>query len=195
MFKDVQRNTVWNEIRQHDLRSFSGQLTPGLLAEAAKRSGLTLGENALNLANLAWLGISCAMYHTYTFAMLLTSTLHLLEDQQGFSATRLGRAKKAGQRKAAQSRKAGRKTSKHDPRRADPTKVSEEAFTQARQQTPASFWVALIFLLAEQFQKDHRQHLQVGDFRLLALDGTTWALENWQALRDYYGTPKNGTRK
>jgi hypothetical protein len=38
MFKDEHRYDVWNKIRQHDVRAFSKQLTPGILAEAAKRS-------------------------------------------------------------------------------------------------------------------------------------------------------------
>ena len=37
MFKDELRDTVWNEIRQHDLHAFEKQLTPQAFAEAARR--------------------------------------------------------------------------------------------------------------------------------------------------------------
>jgi hypothetical protein len=38
---------------------------------------------------------------------------------------------------------------------------------------PLAFWAALIFLLAEKFQRDHRRYLNDGyGFRLLAIDGT-----------------------
>lgn len=195
MFRDEQRDTVWSEVRQHDLRSFSDQVTPEVFAKAAERAGVSLGSSALNLSNLAWLGISAAIHHAFAFAMVLTTTLRLLEDQQGFSSTSIGKAKEKGQKKKAKQAKCRRKKSKYDPRRADPTELTEEAFAQARQRMPIGFWIALILLLAEKFQQDHGRHLHIHGFRLLALDGTTWVLENWKALRDHYGTPKNGARK
>jgi len=193
MFKDERRDTVWNDIRQLDLRSFSGILTPKVFVEAARRADTEVGCSCLNLANLAWLGIAAAIYQTYTFALVLMSTLQALENEEGFSSTSIGKARKKGKRK--QRSKKGAKRSKHDPRRGDPTQVSEEAFAQARQQMPLEFWVELILLLAEMFQKDHGRHLHTHGFRLLALDGTTWNLENWKAFREYYGTPKNSKRK
>ena len=60
MFKDELRDTVWNEIRQHDLHSFEKQLTPQAFAEAARCAGVRIGCSALNLVNLVWLGIAAA---------------------------------------------------------------------------------------------------------------------------------------
>jgi hypothetical protein len=71
-----------------------------------------------------------------SFAYVLATTLKLLEDQQDFASTKLGKAKKADKRRR-------RKRNKHDPRRNDPTEVTEEAFTKARQRMPLSFWLAL----------------------------------------------------
>ena len=195
MFKDEQRDKVWNEIRQHDLRSFAGMLTPDVFAKAAMQAGVSVGTSALNAVNLVWLGIACAIGHAQAFSTVLTTTLKLLEDQQGFFSTPIGKAKQAGKTKKNKGKKGRKKRSKHDPRRADPTELSEEAFAQARQRMPAEFWLALILLLVSKFQKDHGRHLNMHGFRLLALDGTTWTLERWKAFRDYYGTPKNGSRK
>lgn len=196
MFRDEQRDKVWNEIRQHDLRSFAGELTADVFVEAAKKAGVSLGRSALNLVNLAWLGILSAMKHSLCFAEVLVTTLKLLENQETFYSTNISQSRKQGQaKKRRQNRgKSGRKRSKHDPRRSDPTELTEEAFAQARQRMPVSFWIALILVLASKFQRNHGHHLQTHGFRLLALDGTTWTLENWRALGDYYGRPKNGSR-
>src|SRR5438552_17133947 len=60
---------------------------------------------------------------------------------------------------------------------------------------PLAFWMALLTLLAQKFQQNHPQHLDFRGFRLLAMDGTTLNLPNADALREHYGTPKNGRRK
>ena len=57
---------------------------------------------------------------------------------------------------------------------------------------PLSFWAALLMLLAERFQEAHGKQLRWHEFRLIALDGTTINLPNWQALRDHFGSAKNG---
>jgi len=197
MFRDEQRDKVWNEIRQHDLRPFSQVLTRDAFVTAAELARVSLGHSGLNLVNLVWLGILGAMRNGLSFAEVLVTTLKLLEDQQAFHSTSIGKSRKKGQAKERREKrkKSGGQRSKHDPRRSDPTQLTEEAFAQARQQMPASFWIALILVLAEKFQKDHGRHLQSNGFRLLALDGTAWTLENWRALRDHYGTPKNASRK
>ena len=193
MFKDEHRDKVWNEIRQHDLRSFRRQLTPELFAEAGTQAGVRLGGNALNWVNMVWLGIASAMHHAANFAFVLSSTMKLLEDQEHFYATCLGKERKKAQRK--RDKKGPRKRSKHDPHGQDPTQVSEEAFAQARQQMPLAFWMALLTLLAARFQQAHAQHLSFRGFRLLAMDGTAINLPNDPRLRAYYGAPKNGQRK
>jgi hypothetical protein len=198
MFRDERRDTVWNEIRQHDLRSFTGLLTADVFADAVRIAKVTIGQNALNLVNLVWLGISSAIHHGSSFAFVLTTTLKLLEDHEGFDKTHLGKTKKAAQRKAKRkSAKKGKKgkVSKHHPHPKDPTQVSEEAFVQARQQMPVKFWMALLLVLAERFQRNHSKYLNFGGLRLLTMDGSILPLQNVEALRKYYGRPKNSSRK
>jgi hypothetical protein len=196
VFKDEVRDKVWNDIRQHDVRAFANQLTPEVFTEAARRANVRIGRSALNLVNLVWLAIAKAMHHSQNFAFVLTTTLKLLEDQEGFYSTPLGKQKKKAQA-SGQRRKWGKggKPSKHHPYRNDPTEVSEEAFVQARQRMPLSFWMALLTLLAERFQQDYPGHLKYNGFRLLALDGTALTLPNVDRLRKHYGIPKNGSRK
>lgn len=195
MFKDELRDKVWNEIRQHDVRAFSKQLTPEVFARAALRADVRIGQSALNLVNLVWLGIAKAIHHSGTFAFVLTNTLKLLEDQESFYSTLIGKHKRKAHRATQRKKGKAGKRSKHHPYRNDPTELTEEAFAQARQRMPMSFWVALIAILAERFQQDHAQHSRFRGFRLLAMDGTTLKLPRSQRLRDYFGTPKNGTRK
>lgn len=194
MFKDESRDTAWNEIRQHDLKSFAAQLTPEVFAAAAARANIRIGCSALNLVNLVWLGIASAMQRTSTFAFVLTTTLKLLQDQEDFQSTLLGKTKK----KAEQARKTkGKKArrSKHSPYGKDPTVVSEEAFVQARQRMPLSFWMALLAILSQRFQQAHPQQGNFGEFRLLAMDGTMLPLQDLQELRDHFGRPRNGERQ
>lgn len=197
MFKDERRDKVWNEIRQSDLGAFAKQLTSEVFAEAARESGVRIGCSALNVVNLVWLGIATAMQRASSFAFVLTTTLKLLEDQEDFYRSSVGRHKPSAQgvrRKGKKKRKGGRK-SKHHPHRDDPTQVSEEAFAQARQRMPMAFWTALLMILARRFEQDHSRHLSFRGFRLLAMDGTTITLPNVERLRQHYGRPKNGARK
>lgn len=198
MFRDERRSKVWDEIRQHGIQAFAKQITPGVLAEAAKRSGVAIVKSPLNLANLAWLGIAAALHTTIDFASILTTTLRLLEDQQGFYSTNVGKAKQNAQRR--QKRKPGKKgrngkpsRSKHSPQRNDPTQVSEEAFVKARKRMPLEFWINLIMILGEQFHLQHPEQHMFRGFRLLALDGTDISLPNWRALKDHFGTATNKT--
>ena len=54
------------------------------------------------------------------------------------------------------SRRSRRRRSPHDPRRADPTQVSEEAFAKARRVMPSGFWVALLHLLTDRLPSNPR---------------------------------------
>ena len=193
MFKDEQRGNVWTEIRQHDLQAFRRMLTPQVFAEAATQSMTRVGCNALNVVNLVWLGIVAAIEHAHTFAFVLTTTLKILEDQEGFASTPLGKQKKNAKRRA--KGKKGKRKSKHSPHGNDPTQVSEEAFVQARALMPLAFWVAIVMILARQFQQAHPDLLKVQGFRLLAIDGTTLTLPKSKALLAHYGRPKNAARK
>ena len=196
MFKDELRDKVWNEVRQHDVRAFSKQLTSEVFTEAARRVDVRIGCSALNLVNLVWLAIAKAIHHSQNFAFVLTTTLKLLEDQEHFYSTSVGKQKKKAQRATKQGQKGkGGKRSKHHPYRNDPTELSEEAFAQARQRMPLEFWAALLTVLAEQFQLEHPEHLTFKGFRLLAMDGTTLTLPRAERLCQHYGIPKNGKRK
>lgn len=187
MFTDERRYEVWDEIRQHDIRAFSGQLTPSVFAEAAKRTGVKLIRSPLHLANLVWLGIAAAIHASNTFAGVLTTTLKLLQDQQQFSQSAIGRAKKNGQRRTPPG------TSKHDPRRNDPTEVTEEAFAKARQRMPLEFWLNLIIILGERFEAEHGSLHTFRGFRIQAMDGTRIDVCNWKALKDHFGAAKNSS--
>jgi hypothetical protein len=187
MFTDEHRVNVWNEIRQHDLRAFSRFLTPTTIRDAAKRTGKALGRGPLHLGNLVWLAVASALHTAKSFADVLPLTLKLLSDTENFGATPLAKAKKRGQH-----RKKSRKRSKHDPRRADPTVVSEEAFVKARQRMPLAFCWNLLLALAERFQSEHGQFVRWKGFRLLALDGTMIPLPSWQPLTKHFGTANNG---
>lgn len=189
MFRDERRRTVWDEIRQHDIRAFSDRLTTEVIHEAADRVGVRTGAGPLRLVNLVWLAIASALHYTKNFADILTLTMKLLEDQPSFGSSPLGRAKKAGKR-----RKTPKRRSKHDPRRRDPTIVSEEAFTKARRRLLVSFWTELILLLGARIQREHGRRLRWKGFRLLALDGSVVGLPHWKRLRQHYGTAGNRRR-
>ena len=184
MFKDEHRYEVWNEIRQHGIRAFSQQLTPDVLAEAAVRTGVKLAMSPLCYATLVWLGISAALHTAIDFTTLLPLTLRLLEDQQGFYRTKLGK-----ERQKAKRRKSGK--SKHSPHRSDPTQVSEEAFAKARQRMPLEFWMNLLLVLGERFEAAHGAMVRFRGFRLLAVDGTEINLPNWKPSKDHFGMAKN----
>ena len=55
MFTDERRCEVWDDIRQHDLRAFVKKITPPVLTETAKRTGVELVKSPLYLVNLVWL--------------------------------------------------------------------------------------------------------------------------------------------
>jgi hypothetical protein len=184
MFTDELRCNVWNDVRQHDIRAFAAQLTPAVFAQAAVRAGVKLGRGPLGLANMVWLGIRAAMHGTQSFACILTMTLKLLEDQEQL-APKLRKAKKQGKLRVP------RKRSKHDPRRDDPTVVSEAAFAKGRQRMPITFWIELIILLGEQFKRQHGGLHHFRGFRVLAMDGTRIDLPECARLRDHFGTAKN----
>lgn len=184
MFTDELRCNVWNDIRQHDIRAFSNQLTPVVVATAALRAGVKMGNGPLALANLVWLGIAGAIHGAQSFAGILTMTLKLLEDQEQWAA-KLRKTREQGKQRSRKKR------SKHDPRREDPTVVSEAAFAKARQRMPFTFWVELIILLGEQFEQQHGTLHNFRGFRILAIDGTRIDLPECRSLCDHFGTAKN----
>jgi hypothetical protein len=190
MFTDERRCRVWEQIRQHDLRVFGRFLPSSLFGEAAQTAGVRLGKSALALPTLVMLGLAAAFHRTKSFAAVLVLTVKLLEDSEQWNHSPLAAARRNSRR--AKKRRGKKKRSKHDPHGGDPTAVTEEAFVQARQRMPLSFWAALLMLLAERFQEAHGKQLRWHEFRLMALDGTTINLPNWRALRDHFGSAKNG---
>jgi hypothetical protein len=186
MFTDEHRCDVLERIRQQDIRAFAEKITPAVLAETAKRTAVVLIRSPLCLTNLVMLGIASALHAKENFSSILTATLKLLEDQQDFYASELAKAKRNAD---GRGKKKGK--SKHDPRRGDPTLVSEEAFVQARHRMPFAFWINLIIVLGEKFEEQHQSLLKFHGFRVLAIDGTCIELQNWKRLRDHFGTAKN----
>jgi hypothetical protein len=185
MFKDERRCAVWNKLRQRDIRAYSGKLTNAVFQEAASQADLRIGKNPLNFANLVWLGIASAMHATTNFAQVLTTTLRVLEDQQEFYQSQIGKEKEKAKRKKRYAKH------KHLPYRDDPTQVTEEAFAGARRRMPLRFWMSLIMILGEKFECDHREQHQFCGFRVLAMDGTRIDVPNWEANKNYFGRAKN----
>lgn len=181
------KTKVWDELRQSDWKAFQRFLHPGVCLEAAQLVGLKLGRGPLHLVNLVFLALGAAWFRTKSFADVLLVVLKLLRDAEDWSDSTLADLQRRGRQQAQRQRR-----HKHDPRGQDPTQLSEEAFVQARRQIPWRFWVALLLILARNFEAGHGQRLRWKHFRLLALDGTSLALPHWQRLADYFGTAKNG---
>ncbi len=197
MFTDELRATVWDEIRQRDLRAFDKLLPMSVFVEAAKRAGVSFGSSALRLPTLVWLGLSAALRTTLDFAAILRLTLQLLRDTPTWRADPLAKMERYGQRTSGHRKRKPKtskrsRRSKHDPRSDDPTQVSNGAFTQARQRMPRGFWAALLVVLGRRFEQQHGDVTRWNGFRLLALDGTCVQLPNWQSLTDFFGTANNG---
>jgi Transposase DDE domain len=180
MFTDDRRREVFRQLRERDTRAFAHLLAPEVFARAAQQAGLVVGNSALNLTNLVWLGIASAWHSGRNFADVLVLTLKILRDSGAWSA-------KVPKRRSKSTRR-----SKHDPRGGDPTQVTEEAFVKARKLMPWSFWIHLIRVLVDSFEEQHPDTVRYKKFRLLALDGTSIDLENWKKLSSYFGTAKNG---
>lgn len=187
MFTDEHGYDAWNKIRQRGIRAFSDQITPELIAEAAVATGVRLVKSPLCLFNLIWLGIAAALHRTDDFETVLKGTLKLLEYDQNFASTPVGRAKQ----KRKKSKSQNQKKSKHDPYRNDPTEVTEEAFSQARSRMPLEFWFHLIILLVGKFEEKHAELHRFNGFRLLAIDGTSLELAYWKQLRNHFGATRN----
>jgi Transposase DDE domain len=196
MFRDDIRQEIHDRLREHDLRTVAGKLTPAVFVEAAQQANLRIATCPLNLVNLVWLGIAAAWRKTESFATILTVTLKLLQDQEHFSQSRFGkyiyRRRKVKRRGKNPTKKA---RSKHDPRGQDPTRISEEAFVKARRRMPLQFWVNLIVIMGERFDAEHGERLRFRGFRLLAIDGTCITLPKEKALRKFYGTANNASGK
>ena len=84
MFTDEHKRMVWEQLRQHDLRAFGKWLSPQLIKTAAGSAGLRMGRGPLYVVNLVWLAVGSALHSTKSFADVLTLTLKLLSDSDGF---------------------------------------------------------------------------------------------------------------
>lgn len=190
MFKDEHRRSVWQQLRQRDLRAFDRLLTPAIMAEAADRAVVKNGRGPLCLVNLAWLSIACALHTTKNFADVLVMSLKLLSDADSLRHF-IPQARCPHRRRP---RRGGReKHSRHDPRRRGDKAPTEEAFVQARHKAPIRYWTWLILLLGEKFRAEHDTLLRWSGHRLLALDGTTLKMDNYKKLRDHFGVAANAS--
>lgn len=183
MFRDEARDSVWQQLRQRGLQAFAEVLTPQVMQAAAQAAKVRIGKSALNACTLVWLGIASALHTTKNFADVLVLTLKLLEDAQ-CKTPQLKRKPK----------KRGNKRSKHNPHGTSRL-VSEEAFVQARQKLPPALWMHLVLVLAENFQRQHAEHVRWKRFRLLMLDGSDIALPRWKPLLKHYGAAGSGTAR
>lgn len=190
MFTDDLRKSVWENVRQRDLRAFASILTPQVLHQAARRAQVKVGRGVLNTITLLWLGISSALHPTSNFCQVLHLTMRLLADMEALPQPRRRKVAKPPRRGGDKRPARRRRRSRHDPRRSDPTALSEEAFVQARRLLPQRYWVALILLLGEIFQARHGELTRWNGFRLLALDGTCLRLPR-QALGEHFGYARN----
>jgi len=180
MFKDELRESAWTQLRQRGLRPFAGMLTPQVMQTAAAAAGIAVGESALNVYTLIWLGLVGALHTAKSFAEVLVVTWKLLEDAQcPLPAPRRPSSPKRGRR------------SKHDPG-GDSLQVTEEAFALARPKLPLKFWLGLLMTLCEEFQRRHPEHVRWKRFRLLMLDGTDIALPRYKTLLNRYGAAGSG---
>lgn len=180
--QDIRRR-VWDQLRQKDLRAFAAVLPADLVLQAARLAVVPAGTGVLNVVNMVWLALAAALHTLESFTAVLDHTIKLIEDGPHYHGSTMDRARRAAP--------AGRRR-RGDPRPADPAKVSEEAFTQARQLLPWGFWAALILLLTARFEARHGDRVRYKRFRLLTLDGTCLDLANWKPLRDSFGTVSNG---
>jgi hypothetical protein len=185
MFTDQNRAAVQDETRRRDQVLFAHLLTPELFWQAARMCGLAIIRSPLNLINLVWLAISAARNPDLCFAEILGLSLKSLQDHESFPGSLLDQLLGAAE-------PSGQKKSRHDPRKNSAQPVSEAAFSKARQRMPDEFWVALFFLLAEQFQRLYADVVRWRRFRLMALDGSDILLPDWPALREHFGTANNG---
>jgi hypothetical protein len=199
MVVDHHRHFAWDKLRQRDSRIFASILTDQVVAQAAYCAGVNLGGGPLGLGVLAWLGLNAALHRGQSFSKLLILTLKLLRndpcwDPAELLPTRTETTPTPTNRTARPAEtRIDKVRSKHDPRgTGDPFEVSDSAFTQARQAMPWASWVALVTILAERFEHDHRDLVTFKGFRGLALDGTTLELDRWTDLRTHAGAAANG---
>jgi hypothetical protein len=196
MFVDLNRQSVWDQIRQRDFRAFANWVTREVIAQAALRAGVALGGGPLCLFVLVWLAIACAMHPSKSFAAVLGLALKLMGndpawDPAAFKAAALPKGQARTRRTG--SRRDSKPRSKHDPcGSGDPFQLSAAAFTQARHAMPWAFWVALVLILVERFEEQHPDLIRFKQFRLLALDGTSLKLDHWRDLVARAGTSENG---
>src|SRR5262249_23174314 len=120
------------------------------------------------------------------FADVLELSRKTLQDNEAFASSSLAKLLEASDPPSG-------KTSRHDPRKSAGEPVSEAAFSKARQRMPREFWIARFILLGQRFLELHSQVIRWRRFRLLALDGTEILLPDWAALRNSFGTPRNGS--
>jgi Transposase DDE domain len=183
MFCDATRAAHWRQLTGLPFRLFAPILTPELIARAARMAECPLGESALNVATLTHLAISCAYHQSRPFAQVLSLTLKLLDDLN------------AGPGQPRQPPPPRTAEDKHNPKVLDPDQLSNSAFTQARARLPWGFWLALIALLADNFEHAHPTLVRWrGRYRLLCLDGTTIDLPNEKAVLDYFGSAGKGKK-
>ena len=161
MFTEELRSKVWRDVHSRGVRAFTRFLTPAVFAQAARQAGRRIAPSPLNLVNLVWLGLTGSLDTTKSFAAVLTTTFKILADAPHSPLSQRACKAQPPRTNRRDGRAIAKARSKHDPRRDDPNRVTEEAFVQARGRMPLDFWVALALILADRFASEHDASLRL----------------------------------
>src|SRR5437764_40078 len=74
------RTSVWEQVRQRDLRAFAGLLTADVVSAALDLATVPLGTGPLNRSTLIWLALSSALHTALDFQAVLNHTIDTIED-------------------------------------------------------------------------------------------------------------------
>src|SRR5512146_1274171 len=186
MFTDERRHKVWSELGQCELSCFRNILSWDVFQEVAELAVVKVVECPLSVVNLAWLGIAAAVHRTLSWGEVLEQVFELVSESEGFSRPKsMGKTGKVDKKKKPS-------VTNHNPHGTQGMSVTEEAFAQARQKMPMRFWMTLLMVLGERFEKRRRDMVRWKAFRLLALDGTDFDLPAFNALKSHFGLPRGG---
>ena len=78
MYTERSRSEVLGQVHSRGVRAFKTFLTPAVFAQAASQAGCRIIPRPLNLVNLVWLGLACALDTTKSFAAVITTTVKIL---------------------------------------------------------------------------------------------------------------------
>src|SRR3569623_1540575 len=80
MFTDEHRLTAWQKLSQLPLQTFNRILTKDQITQAASGTQIAIGRGPLNVVNLAFLAVFCALEVFGNFTQVLGMSVKLLID-------------------------------------------------------------------------------------------------------------------